>query len=60
MSTKTLWHGQPIEALPREELELACVYLAKKLAEVRSPDNIRALALGKVEMLKARVYGPSA
>lgn len=51
-----LWMGTPISDLSREDLERAFVEVATRYSEMLSPRMSRAIALGKVEMLRRGEY----
>jgi hypothetical protein len=46
------WMGKPINDLPRDELLKIIRHMAAELDSFRSPQRIRAFALGSVEMIK--------
>ena len=45
------WRGKPVEEMTKEELIVALTWCCDQLADLGSPENTRARALGKVEML---------
>lgn len=47
-----LWKGKLLEDLSREELLEVARHLIRRNLERFTPENIRARALGQVEMLK--------
>lgn len=46
------WNGKPVDNLSRDELIEVIKYLSAEVQNMRQPSEIRALCLGKVEMMK--------
>lgn len=52
MAEKMTWMGRDLDDLSRQELYSVIEYLADEVRLLHRPDEIRARAIGKVEMIK--------
>ncbi len=52
MKTGIMWMGESIDNMPKDRLLEIIECLSEEQRERYSPENIRAFALGKVEMIK--------
>ena len=46
------WHGKPIEELTRDQLLEVVRYVGGNLAEITTPENIKAMAFGRAELMR--------